>query len=56
MKILGTPILPENFNWSPNNLLHMINEIDKICPEEGILFATITGPTTDDNVNNNVAE
>jgi hypothetical protein len=35
MKILGTIQLPENFEWKPQQLLAMINEIDKICPEEG---------------------
>jgi hypothetical protein len=25
---------PANYNWSPHLLLLIINEIDKICPEE----------------------
>jgi hypothetical protein len=35
MKILGEPILAQKFRWSPNTLLEMITEIDKLCPEEG---------------------
>jgi ribonuclease HI len=34
MKICGMATLPTNYNWSPHMLLSMINEIDKICPEE----------------------
>jgi ribonuclease HI len=36
MKIYGTPVLSENFKWTPSQLLAMIKEIDKFCPEEGI--------------------
>jgi ribonuclease HI len=36
MRIIGTPIL-EHFKWSPSQLLAMIKEIDKICPEEGMM-------------------
>jgi hypothetical protein len=35
MKILGKTTLNENFEWKPQQLLAMINEIEKICPEEG---------------------
>jgi hypothetical protein len=35
MKILGKTTLTENFEWKPQQLLAMINEIEKICPEEG---------------------
>jgi ribonuclease HI len=34
-RILGVPTLNENFEWKPQQLLAMIKEIDKICPEEG---------------------
>jgi hypothetical protein len=34
MKICGMATFPANHNWSPHLLLSMINEIDKICPEE----------------------
>jgi hypothetical protein len=35
MRILGESTLAQNFKWSPNTLLEMITEIDKLCPEEG---------------------
>jgi hypothetical protein len=35
MKICGKITLNEHFEWSPNTLLTMAKEIDKICPEEG---------------------
>jgi ribonuclease HI len=35
MKLWGVPSLPDGFQWSPSQLLEMITEIDKICPEEG---------------------
>jgi hypothetical protein len=34
MKILGTAYLSD-FEWKPQNLLAMINEIEKNCPEDG---------------------
>jgi hypothetical protein len=37
LRIIGTPTLEENFKWSPSQVLAMITEIDKICPEEGML-------------------
>jgi ribonuclease HI len=37
MKIFGISILPEPFSWTPAMLLKMINEIEKVCPEEGHL-------------------
>jgi hypothetical protein len=37
MKICGTIAYAEQFLWSPNLLLAMIKEIDKICPEEGTI-------------------
>jgi ribonuclease HI len=37
MKICGQPILPEIFKWTPIQLLAMINEIDKVCPDEGMI-------------------
>jgi hypothetical protein len=36
MRLLGEPILTLNFKWTPAMLLAMINEIDKICPEEDL--------------------
>jgi hypothetical protein len=44
MKILGVTTLNENFEWKPQQLLAMIKEIEKICPEEG---------TSDDPHNDN---
>jgi hypothetical protein len=35
--------LPEQFNWTPHQLLLMITEIDKICPEEGMDNLQTTG-------------
>jgi ribonuclease HI len=35
MRILGMTTLPDKFTWTPSTLLAMINDIDKICPEEG---------------------
>jgi hypothetical protein len=40
MKIYGTPVLNENFKWTPTQLLAMIKEIDKFCPEEGMVTDT----------------
>jgi hypothetical protein len=37
MTICGQTILPDPFKWTPNTLLTMIREIEKICPEEGQL-------------------
>jgi hypothetical protein len=37
MRICGQTILPDPFKWTPNTLLTMIREIEKICPEEGQL-------------------
>jgi ribonuclease HI len=33
MKVIGNVVLPEQFTWTPHQLLTMIREIDKICPE-----------------------
>jgi hypothetical protein len=35
MKLWGKNTLPKEFTWTPNQLLEMIREVDKICPEEG---------------------
>jgi hypothetical protein len=35
MRTLCHLTLPDQFNWTPHQLLSMIVEIDKICPEEG---------------------
>jgi hypothetical protein len=45
MRVYGQPLLDANFNWTPAQLLAMIKEIDKICPEEGLL---------QDSVNNQI--
>jgi ribonuclease HI len=37
MKVCGQTILSDPFKWTPGLLLEMIHEIDKICPEEGML-------------------
>jgi hypothetical protein len=36
MKLWGKTTLPNEFTWTPAQLLTMIKEVDKICPEEGI--------------------
>jgi hypothetical protein len=36
MTKLGKITLEEKFSWTPNQLLTIIKEIDKICPEEGL--------------------
>jgi ribonuclease HI len=36
MKIIGSVTLNEDFEWKPQQLLNMIREIEKICPEEGL--------------------
>jgi hypothetical protein len=46
MRILGTTQLQENFEWKPQQLLEMIKEIDKICPEEGMLNFDDTNQNT----------
>jgi hypothetical protein len=45
MKIYGTPVLSKNFKWTPSQLLAMIKEIDKFCPEEGIVTDTDNNQT-----------
>jgi hypothetical protein len=30
----GIITLPDNFTWTPTQLLAMVKEIDQICPEE----------------------
>jgi hypothetical protein len=54
MKILGTAYLHEDFEWKPQQLLAMIKEIDKICPEGGKPNDLINNPepqTHDTNSN-----
>jgi hypothetical protein len=41
IKKINSMCLSDQFSWTPNQLLTMINEIDQICPEEG-LFTTQT--------------
>jgi hypothetical protein len=36
MLTIGKLTLEENFEWTPYQLLAMIEKIDKICPEEGL--------------------
>jgi hypothetical protein len=38
MRICGQQIFSENFKWTPTMLLAMIKEIDKVCPEEGMVY------------------
>jgi hypothetical protein len=50
MKICGAITLPEDFMWTPNMLLAMTKEIDKICPEEGTFVQlTDNDPRVDDH-------
>jgi ribonuclease HI len=37
MRICGLPILDADFSWTPTQLLTMIKEIEKLCPEEGMV-------------------
>jgi hypothetical protein len=37
MKLWGKPNLSNEFTWTPTQLLKMIKEVDKICPEETTL-------------------
>jgi ribonuclease HI len=37
MKLWGIPCLPANFKWTPSQLLELILEADRICPEEGTI-------------------
>jgi ribonuclease HI len=56
MRILGVTTLDENFEWKPQQLLAMIKEIEKICPEEGTLDNPINdnhSQTPDMNLSNN---
>jgi ribonuclease HI len=47
MNTLGKHTLEDRFEWTPYQLLTMINKIDKICPEEGL--QTNTGNQTHNN-------
>jgi hypothetical protein len=33
MKVLGSITFPEKFEWTPSQLLAMIRETDKVCPD-----------------------
>jgi ribonuclease HI len=37
MKLWGKPCLDKDFSWTPAQLLDLIEEVDKICPEENTL-------------------
>jgi hypothetical protein len=57
MSTLGKHTLEDRFDWTPHQLLTMINKIDNICPEEGIQTNTgnhtpNNGLTLDTNPNN----
>jgi hypothetical protein len=38
MRICGQQRLSDDFKWTPTMLLAMIKEIDKVCPEEGMIY------------------
>jgi hypothetical protein len=38
MRICGRPILDTYFSWTPTQLTAMIKEIEKLCPEEGMVY------------------
>jgi ribonuclease HI len=38
MRVCGQQRLSDNFKWTPTMLLAMIKEIDKVCPEEGMIY------------------
>jgi ribonuclease HI len=51
MKTCGLPIFSDPFSWTPGQLLQMIHEIDKVCPEEGMLIQEnmVAGQMTNTN-------
>jgi ribonuclease HI len=54
MRICGTIAFTEQFQWTPNLLMTMSKEIDKICPEEGPIDLQNhnNNPTAIDSMNN----
>jgi hypothetical protein len=56
MKTTGSLALPQQFTWTPHQLLTMIKEIDKVCLEEGMLDVQPTNycsQVSDINTNTN---
>jgi hypothetical protein len=49
MRVYGQPLLDKNFKWTPAQLLAMIKEIDKICPEEGMIQDLVNNQIHDAN-------
>jgi hypothetical protein len=51
MRAIGIIALPEPLIWTPHQLLSLAKEIDKICPEEGMLdqLANDRHPQTQNN-------
>jgi hypothetical protein len=49
MKCIGFITLPEQFSWTPHQLLTTIKEIDKKCPEEETPDARLPSSQTADN-------
>jgi ribonuclease HI len=49
MRVYGQPQLDKNFKWTPAQLLAMIKEIDKICPEEGMIQDSVNNQIHDAN-------
>jgi hypothetical protein len=37
MRVCGYGTFPVKFKWTPTQLSSLIKEIDKTCPEEGLL-------------------
>jgi ribonuclease HI len=56
MRIIGKQTLPEDFTWTPNQLLTMAHAIDKICPEEGTSIMIVQDIGTQAPINNSINE
>jgi hypothetical protein len=56
MKLWGKSLLPADFDWTPTQLLELIKEADKICPEEGMLDLQSTDPRPNDPNNDSGPE
>jgi hypothetical protein len=51
MKVCGQTILSDPLKWTPGQLLKLIYEIDKVCPEEGMIenYQIDAGQAADNN-------
>jgi hypothetical protein len=51
VKSIGSVTLPGHFTWTPHQLLTLIKEIDKVCPEEETPDTRLADLQTADNHN-----